>query len=355
MAGSSATSRAAFTARQYYDRLRASQRPARRRGLAAARFRLLLAVGEATYGAVESMRAQFVLSEMWIGLRRNVTMTIAVIVTVAISLALFGLGLTIRSQVDAMKSKWFDKIEVSIFLCTQSSSTPACEGSGPATEKQQGNIRQTLTSMPEVQRVYYESQAEAWQRFQQQFEGSPLLKSTDKRDLPDSFRVKLQDPRDYAVVANAVRGRPGVDQVINQQEVLQRFFSVLNGLRNAALFIALALVIAGTLLISNTIRIAAYNRRRETGIMRLVGASKFYIQLPFLLEGALAGLVGGLFAAGSLLGVKVFFIDSIAQTFPNIGFVGWGAIVRIILLQLVAGVLLCGLASFVTLRRYLRV
>lgn len=301
------------------------------------------------------MRAQFVLSEMWIGLRRNVTMTVAVIVTVAISLALFGLGLTIRSQVDAMKSTWFDKIEVSVFLCVKSSSTPNCERSGPATKAQQASIRQTLTSMPQVEKVYYESQAEAWQRFKKQFEGSPLLKSTEKEDLPDSFRVKLHDPRAYSVVASAVQGRPGVDTVMNQQEVLKRFFSVLNGLRNAALFIALALVTAGTLLISNTIRLAAYNRRRETEIMRLVGASSFYIQLPFLLEGAIAGLVGGLFAAGSLVGVKMFFIDAVAQSFPQVAFVGWGAIFRIILLQLVAGVLLCGLASFVTLRKYLRV
>lgn len=301
------------------------------------------------------MRGQFVVSEIWIGLRRNLTMTIAVIVTVAISLALFGLGLTIRSQVNAMKSYWFDKIEVSVFLCVQSSNSPQCEQSGPATRQQQATIEQDLTSMPQVQRVYYESQGEAWQRFKQQFANSPLLESTEKKDIPDSFRVKLEDPRQHAIVASAVKGRPGVDDVLTQQDVLKRFFTVLNGLRNAALFIALALVTAGAMLISNTIRLAAYNRRRETGIMRLVGASNFYIQLPFLLEGAIAGLIGGLFAAGSLVGVKEFFIDQIADSFPQIAFVGWSSILRIILLQLVVGVLLCGLVSFVTLRRYLRV
>lgn len=301
------------------------------------------------------MRARFVASEIWIGLRRNLTMTIAVIVTVAISLALFGLGLTIRSQVEEMKSYWFDKVEVSIYLCVKSSGSAQCEQSGPVTARQKAQIRQDLRSMPVVQRVYYESQAEAWKHFKQEFADSPLLKSTDKEDLPPSFRVKLKDPRDYSVVASAVRGRPGVDSVLTQQQVLKRFFEILNGLRNAALLIALALVIAGALLISNTIRIAAYNRRRETGIMRLVGASNFYIQLPFLLEGAIAGLIGGVFAAGSLAGVKEFFIDDLRGLFPQTAFIGWDAIGRIIVLQLVAGVLLCGLASFVTLRRYLRV
>lgn len=301
------------------------------------------------------MRAQFVFSEIWIGLRRNLTMTVAVIVTVAISLALLGLGLTVRSQVNEMKNYWYDKIEVSVFLCVQSSNTPQCEENGAATQKQKNQIRKDLTSMPQVAQVYYETQQKAWQRFQQQFDNSPLLESTQKEDMPDSFRVKLEDPRQYSVVASAVKGRPGVDNVLTQQQVLQRFFKVLNGLRNAALFIFVALVVAGTLLISNTIRLAAYNRRRETGIMRLVGASNFYIQLPFLLEGAIAGLIGGIFAAGSLVVVKEFFINSIAQSFPTIGFVGWGSILQIALLQIVVGVLLCGLASFVTLRRYLRV
>lgn len=301
------------------------------------------------------MRAQFVLSEIWIGLRRNLTMTVAVIVTVAISLALLGLGLTVRSQVNAMKDYWYDKIEVSVFLCVESSNTPQCEENGPATEQQKTQIRNDLRSMPQVAEVYYESQQDAWKRFRQEIDNSPLLESTEKKDMPDSYRVKLKDPRQYTVVASAVKGRPGVDNVLTQQQVLQRFFKVLNGLRNAALFIFVALVVAGALLISNTIRLAAYNRRRETGIMRLVGASNFYIQLPFLLEGAIAGLIGGIFAAGSLVGVKQFFINSIAESFPSIAFVGWDSILQIALLQIVVGVLLCGLASFVTLRRYLRV
>lgn len=301
------------------------------------------------------MRAQFVFSEIWIGLRRNLTMTIAVILTVAISLALFGFGLLIRSQVETMKRYWYDKVEVSVYLCVKSSNTPECEKNGPATKKQQAQVESALKSMPQVQKVYYESQAEAWKHFQEEFANSPLLKSTEKNDMPDSFRVKLKDPQKYAIVASAVQGRPGVDQVLTQRHVLERFFTVLNTLRNIALYTAIALIIAGVLLISNTIRLAAYNRRRETGIMRLVGASNFYIHLPFLLEGAIAGLIGGVFAGGSLVAVKELYIDGLSQQFSQFAFIGWSSLLQIVVLQLAGGVLLCGLASFVTLRKYLRV
>ncbi|MGH3320610.1 MAG: permease-like cell division protein FtsX [Streptosporangiaceae bacterium] len=301
------------------------------------------------------MRAQFVFSEMWIGLRRNLTMTIAVILTVAISLALFGIGLMIRSQVNSMKDYWFDKVEVSIFLCVKSSSSSQCQQNGPATKEQKQQIRRDLSSMPQVKKVYYESQQQAWDRFKRQFSDSPLLDSASPKDLPDSYRVKLKDPRKYAVVQSAVEGRPGVDTVMNEQHVLKRFFTILNKLRNAALGIFIALLIAGVLLISNTIRLAAYNRRRETGIMRLVGASNFFIQLPFLLEGAIAGLIGGVIAAIAVGGVQQFFVEPLQQSTPTVAFLGWGAVAQIIVVQIVVGVLLCGLASLVTLRKYLRV
>jgi cell division transport system permease protein len=301
------------------------------------------------------MRFQFVFSEIWIGLRRNLTMTVAVIVTVAISLALFGIGLLVRAQVNTMKNYWFDKVEVSVFLCVESSSSPRCKRNGSATAQQKAQIQRDLDTMPQVKKVYYESQDEAWKHFKQQFSDSPLVESAGPGDLPDSFRVKLHDPSKYEIVASAVNGRPGVDSVLDEQALLDRFFRVLNGLRNAALGIALVLVIAGGMLISNTIRLSAYSRRRETGIMRLVGASSFYIQLPFLLEGAIAGLIGGLFASGVLIGIKELFVERIQASFPKIAFVSWEDIAQIILLQLSVGVLLCGIASFITLRRYLRV
>ena len=302
------------------------------------------------------MRAQFVLSEIGIGLRRNLTMTIAVVVTVAISLALFGSGLLIRKQVETMKDFWYDKVEVSVYLCGAVSDSPTCEGQA-VTDDQRAALEADLRAMPEVDEVYYESQQDAYELFQEQFSDSPdLVENVTADVLPESFRVKLDDPTQFQVVAEAFVGRPGVEEVQDQKALLEGFFSVLNKLQLLALIIAGVQVLAAVLLISNTIRVAAYSRRRETSIMRLVGASNLYIQLPFLLEGVLAGLVGAAFASGALLALKEFLIDrQLRPTFAFTAFVGWGDVLAILPVLFLTGALLAGLSSFVTLRRHLRV
>lgn len=302
------------------------------------------------------MRAQFVLHEIWTGLRRNLTMTVAVIATVAICLTMFGTGLLIRQQVNGMRSYWNDRIEVSIYLCIKGSETNACRNNGPATATQRNQISSTLRNLPQVSKVTYESQSVAYQRFKQSFKSTPaFVKVASKSEMPDSFRVKLHNPKDYSVVADAITGKPGVDSVLNEQQVLNRFFDILNALRNAALFVALIQIVAAILLIGNTIRLAAYNRRKETGIMRLVGSSNIFIQLPFLLEGATAGLIGGGIAAGFLLVAKLLLFDRLQNYFTFATQLGWGAVIYTIVVSIVTGVLLCVLASFITLRRYLRV
>ena len=302
------------------------------------------------------MRAQFVLSEIGIGLRRNLTMTIAVIVTVAISLALFGSGLLIRAQVEAMKDFWYDRVEVSVYLCGESSQASTCGGAA-VTQQQRDEIQADLEAMPEVETVFYESQEEAYTQFREQFEDSPdLVENVTAEALPESFRVKLVDPTQFAVVASAFELRPGVEEVQDQKALLEGFFNVLNKLQLIALIIAGVQVVAAVLLISNTIRVAAFSRRRETGIMRLVGASNLYIQLPFLLEGVLAGLIGAGFAAGALVAVKAVLVDGqLRPNFPVIAFVGWSDVLAILPWLFLTGMLLSGLASFVTLRRHLRV
>jgi cell division transport system permease protein len=302
------------------------------------------------------VRAQFVLSEIGIGLRRNLTMTIAVVVTVAISLALFGAGLLIRSQVDVMKDYWYDRVEVSVFLCGEESQAPTCSGQA-VDDTQRAALLSELEAMPQVQRVFYESKEQAFARFQEQFKESPDLVANVTADaLPESFRVKLQDPTQFDVVASAFRDRPGVEEVQDQKQLLEKFFRVLTGVQTAAIVIALVQLVAAALLISNTIRVAAFSRRRETGIMRLVGASNLYIQLPFLLEGALAGLLGASIAVGLVAAVKAVFIDRVLRpAFTLTSFIGWDVVLRQAPILLLTGVLLSGLASFVTLRRHLRV
>ncbi len=302
------------------------------------------------------MRARFVLSEVWNGLRRNLTMTIAVIITVGVSLALFGVSLLVRAQVDTMKDFWYDKVEVSIFLCNDNSETPSCSG-GKITDVQRDQIRADLESLqPLVQEIFYESQEEAYNRFIEQYRNSPIVDNVTVDALPESFRVKLSDPTKYEIVASAFSGRPGVEQVNDQRQFLDRFFQLLGGLQAIALVIAIAMLIVTVLLIVNTMRVAAFSRRRETGIMRLVGASNFYIQLPFLLEAAVAAAIGALLATGGLILVKAFVIDRVlAPAFQFTAFVGWDAIWSIAPILFLVGILLAGLAAFFTLRKYLRV
>jgi cell division transport system permease protein len=208
-----------------------------------------------------------------------------------------------------------------------------------------------------VQYVSYVSQAQAWNLYKQAFSSDQSYVSTLKEsDMPPSLEVKLKNPSaDYNIVASSVTGVQGVDSVIDEMNILDKFYRLLDGLRNAVVIVALILVVAAILLVANTIRLSAFNRRRETGIMRLVGASNFYIQLPFLLEGVIAGLLGWVLAALLLIGVKSFLLNNLQQYFNyNVG-LSTGSLVEVILLAMVIGVALCGVTSFLTLRRYLRV
>ena len=304
------------------------------------------------------MRASFVLSEIGIGLRRNLTMTVAVVVTVAISLALFGAGLLIREQVSTMKDYWYDKVEVSVYLCGENSGSSSVNCNGTAvTDGQRTQLQHDLQTTPLVEKVYYESKEDAYKRFKEQFKDSPdLVQNVTPDALPESFRVKLKDPTQFEVVASAFRDRPGVDEVQDQKALLENFFKLLNTLQLFALIVAGVQIFAAILLISNTIRVAAFSRRRETGIMRLVGASNLYIQLPFLLEGVLAGLVGAAFASGAIIALKAILIDRLLKpNFPITAYVGWDAVIAVVPLLFLTGMALSGLASFFTLRRHLRV
>jgi len=295
------------------------------------------------------MRAQFVFQEVWIGLRRNLTMTIALVVVVAISLSLLGTGLLFVQQVNQTRTFWQGKVQLSVYLCTKFSASPQCTKNGPATTAEIGSIHQTLAGLPQVSSVVYVSQAVAYEQFKSEFPS--MVSSVTAGDIPDSFQVRLKNAQaDSAVVAANVDGQPGVDQV-----VLDRFYKLLGGARNAVVVIAIILIIAAILLVANTIRLSAFNRRRETSIMRLVGASNFYVQLPFLVEGVIAGLFGWLVASALLVGVKSLWLDTLQQYFPfNVQLTSTD-LIEVIILVMILGVLLTGATSFLTLRRYLRV
>ncbi|HEY0125575.1 MAG TPA: permease-like cell division protein FtsX [Blastococcus sp.] len=293
------------------------------------------------------MRVNFVLSEVATGLRRNLTMTVAMILTTAISLGLMGTGLLIAGMISDMKEIYYDKVQVSIFLADD------------VTDDQRAAIESQLDGSSEVRSYIYESKDEAFERFQQQFSQQPeLVENTPADALPESFRVELVNPERYEIIASEFpSGQNGVDQVRDEGDFLDRLFSLLNGARNATIAVAVVQALAALLLISNTIQLAAFNRRNETNIMRLVGASRWYTQLPFILEAAIAGLIGGLLAAGGLILTKVLFVDRTLAGPIKAGIipqVEWSAIITNSLIISGVGVGLAAVAAYVTLRLYVR-
>jgi len=304
------------------------------------------------------MRAQFVFSEVWVGLRRNLTMTIALIVVVAISLSLLGTGLLFVKQVDNTRSFWQSRVQISVYLCTNNDLGSNCAKNGAVTDAEIASIKNDLLATHDVAAggLHFESQAEAWKQFQQEEAGQPILKYTQPDQIPSSFEVRLKNTeQDAAVVSQTVEGAPGVSQVVDNSSILNNFYKLLDGARNAVVIIAAFLLVAAILLVANTIRLSAFNRRRETSIMRLVGASNFYVQLPFLVEGMIAGLFGWLVATGLLILVKSIWLNGLHQYFPYGIQLSTADLIEVIIVAMITGLLICGSTSFLTLRRYLRV
>jgi cell division transport system permease protein len=281
-------------------------------------------------------------------------MTFAVMITVAISLTLLGIGLLANSQVRVMKDYWYDKIEVSVFLCGSLSESSSC-ASGPVSQEQRDLIKADIEALPVVEKVYYESQSQAFVHFQERFKGSAIAQNVTQDQLPESYRVKLKDPTKFAVMQSAFAGRPGVDSVQDQRTILEKFFKLLGVLRDGALAIGLASVLTAALLISNTLRIAAFNRRRETGVMKLVGASSFSIQLPFLLEGIFSALIGWVFSTGLLSAFKLLVDSRIAPLLSFTKFFTWSDVWVASAILLLTGFVVSTIASILTLRKYLKV
>ncbi len=292
------------------------------------------------------MRANFVLSEVATGLRRNLAMTVAMIITTAISLCFFGAGLLVAQQIGEMRALYYDKLQVSIYL--KDNITP----------QQKDALQKQLAESPEVIGTEFVTKEQAYERFKELFRTQPqLVDTTSAADLPATFLVKLKNPERYTVISQQFTGAPGVDQVQGQSEALDRIFSGFNGIRDAAIVIALIQALASLLLISNTIQVAAFHRRAETGIMRLVGASRWYTQLPFMLEAAVAGLAGALLGVGLLVTGKILFLDKTLGEPIRAGIIPDVSLSSILMITpwvALAGVTLASIAAYVTLRLYVR-
>lgn len=304
------------------------------------------------------MRFQFILSEIGIGLRRNLSMTVSVVLVTFVSLTFVGAAVLLQSQIGKFKGEWYDKVEISVFLCPPGSSQPTCAG-GEATNEQIDSVRAVLDQpdvAAEIDSVTFESKAEAWVTFSEQFDDRWWFNTVSEDDMNASFRIKLVDPEQYQVINDVLTGRPGVETVSDQRSIFEPLFLVLNRATLLSAGLAGVMLLAAVLLITTTIRLSALSRKRETGIMRLVGASNFFIQLPFMLEGAIAATVGALMAVGGLwLGVKYLVEDWLGQSMQWIPYVTTSDVWAIAPILIGVAFLLAAISSIVTLSRYTKV
>jgi len=295
------------------------------------------------------MRWNYVFTEVLTGLWRNVTMTIAMIITMALSLGMLGGGILLFWQVDRMEKFFFARVEVSIFL------------KADITDEQRSALDQELRADPLVATngVTYESREEAYNNFKQLYRDSPDLVESVKPDtLPESFRVKLKDPEKVKEISERYKDKAGVDDIVDQKELLGRVFDILGSLQTSALLVAIFMGVAALLLVANTIQVAAYSKRREVAVMKLVGASNWFIQAPFVLEAVFAGLIGSIIAFGFLMiGWWVLFskggsLESLETVLTP---VEWTSV--LLMLPILAGIsaLVSAVTGWVTLRFYVRV
>ncbi|WP_136520625.1 MULTISPECIES: permease-like cell division protein FtsX [Cellulomonas] len=304
------------------------------------------------------MRLQFILSEIGIGLRRNLSMTVSVVLVTFVCLTFLGAAALLQTQIGKMKDDWYDKVEVSVFLCPANSAERTC-AAGEVTEEQRQDILGALEApevAPYIEQVYTETKEEAYESFQRQFGDQFWASAATVDDMNASYRIKLTDPEQYQVVADVVSGRPGVEDVEDQRRLFDNLFLVLDRATWAAGGIAAIMLLAAVLLITTTIRLSALSRRRETGIMRLVGASTLFIQLPFMLEGAIAATIGAALAVTGLwFGVEYLVTDWLGQSVTWVPYVSTADVLAIAPLLLVVAIVLATISSLVTLSRYTKV
>lgn len=304
------------------------------------------------------MRFSFVFSEMGIAIRRNLSMIVSVVLVTFISLTFVGTAGLLQQQIGSMKTYWYDKAQVAIYLCTKTSPQEICP-QGEASKDVQGTITERLESAtlaPYIEQYYFENHQQAFETFQKEFKDNSVAKYVTPEQLNETFWVNLKDPNQAPIIIESFNGLAGVEEVKDQRTYLDQIFSMLNIASLAAISIAGLMLFSAALLISTTIRLSAVMRRREIGIMRLVGASNFYIQLPFILEGVVAGVIGSLLSGAAIIGIVQFFVQGfLATQLPFTTFVGLGDALALLPGLVLVGAGLAAIAAASSIRRYLRV
>lgn len=310
------------------------------------------------------IKVGYVTRETAVSLRRNLLMTLAGIMTVAVSLFLFGGVLLLSRMVDHGTARWKNGVELEIFLCSRSTAQPdAPPGGEPvctadATEAQIAAVRTELESSPDVRRYRFLSKEDAFSEAKRIFAGDPeLLANIDPEGLPVSFRVAPRQAELTEKVAALFAGRQseGIDDVLTAKEQVRRLLAGIRWIRGLFFIIAGVLLASSLFLIMNTIRLATYARRREIQVMKLVGATNWFIRVPFMCEGLVQGAIGAALAFGGVYALRVILTDltgrskNLFQAF----YVTGGDAVAIGLLIVVVGATVGAMGSAIGLRRFL--
>jgi cell division transport system permease protein len=306
------------------------------------------------------MQLTYVFSELGNGLKRNVSMTIAVIVTIFVSLTLVGMGLLLNAQADKAQDYWGSKLQITVFLCNQNSTTANCVD-GEVTDAQKAEIEKVLEDSPEVASYRLQTKQQAYQKWRSAYVSNDeteqrVYESIRPSDMQESYWVQLKNPNKFMGVKSAVSGLPGVNTVRDLREVLKPIYFWMNVMKWGAIAIAGFLIFAAILQVGNTIRLAAFARRREIGIMRLVGASSLYIQLPFLMEALVAALIGVALSSAAIITFMYVVIYRMLRPTSNIvAWVDWGDGLWAIVWIAAIGLMLTLVPTLAMTRKYLKV
>jgi cell division transport system permease protein len=291
------------------------------------------------------MRVKYVLNEVLVGLWRNVTMTVAMIITMSVSLTMLGASVLLYMQVDQMKNFYYGEIEVSIFLRED------------VNDSQRQAINQAIDTNPLVESKTYETREQAFEKFKVLWRDSPdFINSVGPDSLPESFRVKLKNPEQYKAFADQIKGQQGIQDIVDQRELLNKVFDIFNSIQLMALVVAAVMALAALLLVGNTIQVAAYSKRREVAVMKLVGASNWFIQAPFVLEAVVAGIIGSIIGFIALFVGKVVLLDGRLQALTNVLTpIPNGNVWLMLPLLAAVGAGVSAITAWITLRFYLKV
>lgn len=303
------------------------------------------------------MQLPYVFSELGQGLRRNLSMHLAVILTLFVSLTLVGFGVLLREQSIKATDQWGSELQITAFLCKARDDNPAC--TSEVTDAQKQRIAKVVEDSPEAASYRFETKQEAFEKVKEllgpdKFEGpNPAATASD---MPESIWITLKDPDQYQGIESAIIGLDGVSSVRDQRDVVGPILKSMRYLQWGALGTAIVLVVAALLLVGNTIRLAAFARRREIGIMRLVGASTLYIALPFLMEALVTAAIGLVLAGGALAAAMYFGVEQrLRESLGFIPWIDWSNFVSSIIAVAILAPILTLIPTLVLTRKYLKV